>query len=217
MESRAIVDSGNGPLDESAVRRAWEAGDMAGAATVVIDQLGPQIAGYLSGILIDPDEADDAFCLFCERAWRSIPNFEWRCSVRTWAYVIARRASVDVLRAGYRHERRRATLSDSAIQAIAEKVRTTTLPLLRSAGRSALARLRDELPPDDRTLLVLRVDEGLQWDDLARVFLDNKPAGDAELRRESARLRKRFQLVKARLRERAREAGLLPTEPEPGK
>jgi RNA polymerase sigma-70 factor (ECF subfamily) len=95
---------------------------------------------------------------------------------------------------------------------VAAQVRTATLPLLRTQGRTALARLRDELPHEDKMLLILRIDRGLAWEELARIFLENDSPAEAELRRESARLRKRFQLVKARLRERARDEGLTPEE-----
>jgi RNA polymerase sigma-70 factor (ECF subfamily) len=198
------------PTDaESAIRKAWDAGDLPAAAKEMIAQLGPEILRYLAGILIDADVADDAFSLFCERVWSSLPRFEWRCSARTWAYVIARRSAVDVMRAERGRQRRQQPLSDAPVAAIAQHVRTTTRPLLKTEARNALARLRDELPPDDRTLLVLRVDRDLPWEDLARIFLDKESPADSELRRESARLRKRFQLVKERLRERARAAGLL--------
>jgi RNA polymerase sigma-70 factor (ECF subfamily) len=80
---------------------------------------------------------------------------------------------------------------------------------LKTDAKVALTRLRDELPQEDRTLLVLRVDRGLPWEDLARVFLDEESPAEGDLRRESARLRKRYQLVKERLRVRAREVGLL--------
>jgi RNA polymerase sigma-70 factor (ECF subfamily) len=196
-------------VDESAIRVAWDAGDMAAATRAAIERLGPEILRYLAGMLADLDVADDAFSLFCERVWSSLPRFEWRCSLRTWAYLLARRACVDVVRAEGRRHRRHAPLSDSQLDAVAEQVRTTTHPLLKTEGRNALARLRDELPPEDKTLLVLRADRGLAWEDIARVFLDKEAPTDEELGRESARLRKRYQLVKARLREKARAAGLL--------
>ena len=91
--------------------------------------------------------------------------------------------------------------ASSQVSAIAEQVRSET--------RTALARLRDELPEEDRELLVLRIDRGLAWEELARVLLGADVVSDAALVRESARLRKRFQLVKERLRERARALGIL--------
>jgi RNA polymerase sigma-70 factor (ECF subfamily) len=197
---------------ESAVREWWDTGDMSRATTALLLQLGPEILRYLMGTLAQPAVADDAYSLFCERVLTSLPRFEWRCSVRTWAYTLAKRSSVDALRAEGRRDRRRAPLSDAQVAAIAEQVRTTTLPLLRTEGKSAFTRLRDALAADDRALLVLRVDRGLPWADLARIFLDEDSPAEAELRRESARLRQRFLHVKARLREMARDAGLLPVD-----
>lgn len=57
--------------------------------------------------------------------------------------------------------------------------------------------------------VVLRVDRGLAWEELARVMLDDPAATSEALKRESARLRKRFQLVKEKLLELGREAGLV--------
>ena len=51
----------------------------------------------------------------------------------------------------------------------------------------------------------------LSWNDLAQVLHEDEgaPLEGAALTREAARLRKRFQLVKERLYEMGREAGLL--------
>jgi RNA polymerase sigma-70 factor (ECF subfamily) len=70
--------------------------------------------------------------------------------------------------------------------------------------------LREQLPEDDQTLLVLRVDRGLSWLELAEVMLgDDAPASDEQLKTEAARLRQRFQAAKHRLRKLVEEAGLL--------
>ena len=85
-----------------------------------------------------------------------------------------------------------------------QAVRTETRSFLRTNARTRLEEVRDELPEADRALLVLRVDRGLEWAELARVFLEGEGSvtDAAGLTREAARLRKRFQLVKERLRER---------------
>jgi RNA polymerase sigma-70 factor (ECF subfamily) len=61
----------------------------------------------------------------------------------------------------------------------------------------------------DRTLLMMRVDRDLAWSDIALAFAEDPDSLSQEDRkRESARLRKRFQLLKKRLaRVRARPAG----------
>ena len=62
--------------------------------------------------------------------------------------------------------------------------------------KSRFAELRDALPDDDRELLVLRVDKALSFDEIVRVTSEpGIELAPADLKRESARLRKRFQLV----------------------
>ena len=70
--------------------------------------------------------------------------------------------------------------------------------------------MRDQLSQDERTLLILRIDRGLSWSEVAVVLLG--PNGDMDeeaIGREAAACRKRFERVKARLRKMADAAGLL--------
>ncbi len=91
----------------------------------------------------------------------------------------------------------RPALETTELSAIEQQVRTETRPYLRTEAKSKLEELRDALAPDDRMLLVLRLDKGLEWKDVARVMLgDDADGGAAALTREAQRLRKRFQLVK---------------------
>jgi RNA polymerase sigma-70 factor (ECF subfamily) len=90
------------------------------------------------------------------------------------------------------------------------EVRTATLSFLRTERRTQLAALREALAPEDQTLLILRVDRKLSWEELA-VVLGSDPnlSGADALKREAARLRKRFQIVKSKLRKQAVKHGLL--------
>jgi RNA polymerase sigma-70 factor (ECF subfamily) len=93
---------------------------------------------------------------------------------------------------------------------VAIAVRTETLPFLRTQTKTRLQALRDELPEEDRMILVLRVDRRLEWTELGRVLAgEDEPLDEAAAVREAARLRKRFQLVKERLREMAKREGLI--------
>jgi len=140
--------------------------------------------------------------------WRGLSTFRWQCSLRTWAYVVARNESSRYARGERRRQARRANASrlDDAIAV----VRTETRSVLRSGKLDKLRALRDELPVDDRMLLILRVDRELSWEVIARTLMDElEEPGEDDIRRESARLRKRFQLVRQRLTKRARAEGLL--------
>jgi RNA polymerase sigma-70 factor (ECF subfamily) len=195
------------PLDVR-VRALVTAGDTIRAATEALRALGPEVLGFLVGVLGSDADADEAFAATSERLWRSLSTFEWRCSLRTWMYVIARREAERFRRGAQRHVRGR--VSASELDEVVARVTTRSRSALRSERRSAVARLRDELPEDDRAILVLRVDRGLAWDEIALAFLDDpNSSSDQARRREAARVRKRFQLIKERLAARARAEGLV--------
>lgn len=199
---------------EAGIQALCRAGDFAGAATEALRLLGPELLGYLVAIHRDPDEADDAFAALGERLWRGLPRFSWECSLRTWAYRVARSASVDVIRARGAVARRAERLSGCPeVDAMAARVRSETSLHRRTTARDAVAELRRSLPEEDQTVLILRLDRKLGWDEIAHVFLDARATADAgALRRESARLRKRFQLARDRLLELGRRRGLLPAK-----
>jgi RNA polymerase sigma-70 factor, ECF subfamily len=194
---------------EANVRALFDREDFDGAATVALKGYGVEIYSVLVAILRDRTAADDAFSIFSERLWRGLRDFEWACSVRTWAYAIARNAAFRHQRDSQRRARRAVPASDSALERIVAKVRTETLSFLRTERKSRLRALRDSLPPDDQLLVVLRVDRGLAWNDLARVMSSEEELGPEDLARTAARLRKRYQLVKERLLDAARREGLL--------
>ena len=193
---------------ERAIRERFEAGDLHGAATAGLRGYGPEILGVLVSLHRDEAQAAEVFSEFTERLWRGLARFAWESSFRTWAFTIARNAS----RSHAEAARARAVSplpSGSALSAIAEQVRTETLPYLRTEVKDGFARLRQALPEDDQLLLVLRVDKDLSWNDVARVLRgDDGPLDPAAEKREAARLRQRFATLKRELLERAREAGL---------
>jgi RNA polymerase sigma-70 factor, ECF subfamily len=195
---RARLEAELGALCEAA---AWDR-----AITALIQGYGPELLGVLVALHRDEAAASDVFALLCESLWRGLPRFERRSSFRTWAFAAAHNASATYLRD--EGVRRRRHVGEAALAELESRVRSQTLPHLRSQVRTRLEELRATLPHEDQLLLILRVDKELEWTDLARVLHDGELAEGA-LSRESARLRKRFQLVKERLRERAEAEGLI--------
>jgi RNA polymerase sigma-70 factor (ECF subfamily) len=100
--------------------------------------------------------------------------------------------------------RRRVTVTLSPeMEEIATRARSATPSYLQTGVRRRVAALRADLDPDDRQLLLLRVNRGLAWDEVARVLLDDEEATAEAIARKAASLRKRFERLKASLRERA--------------
>ncbi|HEX8789836.1 MAG TPA: sigma-70 family RNA polymerase sigma factor [Polyangiaceae bacterium] len=198
---------------ESEVRSLCDARDWDAACTAILRGYGPEVFGFLVAVHRSEAAANDAFSDLAEAIWRSLPSFAWQSTARTWTYAIARNVSRTRKRDAARLDRRAPRAGDSALEGVAAKVRTETAAILRTETKTRLQALRDELPQADRMLLVLRIDRGLSWNDLARVLHEGEDEGaaldDAALVREAARLRKRFQIVKDKLREMAKKEGLL--------
>jgi RNA polymerase sigma-70 factor (ECF subfamily) len=185
---------------EAVVRAKLDAGDVSAAATEAIRTIGPEVLRFMITLHRDEDDATDAFSGFGEQLWRALPGFRWECSLRSLCWRLARNASVDFHRAKGVVARRRAALSDCPeVEAMAAEVRSATRSYLRTDVKNELEELRRTLSHDDQTLLVLRLEQRLAWSDLARVMLDGADPGEADVKREAARLRKRFQLVKEQL------------------
>ncbi|HEX3480748.1 MAG TPA: sigma-70 family RNA polymerase sigma factor [Kofleriaceae bacterium] len=172
-------------------------------ATLAVEAYGAELHGFLLGTLGNPADAGDVFSQVMERFWRGLPRFAGRCSVRTWLYLLARHAEVDHRRSPWHGARR---TGDAQLDEIVDRVRSQTPPWQRTEVKDRWSAVRAALPPDDRALLVLRVDRDLAWADIARITLGDPEPDTAALDRESRRLRKRFQLLKERLRAEVRAA-----------
>jgi RNA polymerase sigma-70 factor (ECF subfamily) len=191
------------------VRAFAGAGDVRRAVDVALRALGPDVLGFLSGVLRNDADADEVFAEVSVRFWQSLETFQWRCSLRTWLHVIAGREATRLRLRDRRHVQGRVPISQLA-EVIAAVI-TETRSRERSARQRAVERLRAELPEEDRILLVLRIDRGLPYDEIALAFVeDPERCSDEEREREAARLRQRYHLIKKRLTKRARDEGLLP-------
>jgi RNA polymerase sigma-70 factor, ECF subfamily len=202
-----VLDTGGRADLEREVRALCEAGEHGRATGCLLEGYGPEIFGYL--IAVAPSEADatDAFSLFSEDLWRGLPGFRWHASARTWAYTIARNALRRFLRAERRH--RGIPLSSAPeVLEIAEQVRTRTREYLRTEVKDEIAELRRELDPEDQALVLLHVGRKMSWNDVAYVLGGGREIGPDELKRQAARLRKRFERVKDKLAELVRARGL---------
>lgn len=198
---------------ENDVRRLCQAGAIAAATVAAIRGYGPEVHGFLLAQHHRGGDADEVFSIWSERVFRGLAGFSWGSSLRTWAYTVARNASINFVRGRHARAHLDGDAGSAEIVAVEQQVRTATPAFLRTEARTKLAAIREALPPEDRMLLVLRVDRRLEWKDLARVMLGEQgDIADAALTKESQRLRKRFQLLKDKLVKAGRRAGMLGDE-----
>ena len=171
------------------------------AASTTIRQLGPQVLSYLAAILHSEADAHEVFSQFAEDLWKGLPGFRGESSLRGWAYRIAWHASARFVRDPYRRRGRR--LETAEFSRIAEEVRSALAPE-QSWRSQRVALLRSMLEPAEKALLILRVDRGLSWREVAVALADEGEDPPTEVA-----LRKRFERLKEKLGRAARQQGLL--------
>lgn len=196
---------------EAGIRAAFDDGDYALAAQQIVQEYGPELLGFLIARTRDEPEANEIFAVFCEDLWRGLEGFAWRSTARAWAYALARHSHVRYSLARNRRQRRNVPLSRTPeLEVLAQQVRTTTAVYRQTEVKNQMRELRQQLPLEDQTILILRIDKELSWRDVATIMAGpDESLSPEDIERHAARMRKRFQLAKEALRELARDAGLL--------
>jgi RNA polymerase sigma-70 factor, ECF subfamily len=193
---------------EATARQQCQAGDLDGALKVAITGYGEEVFSFVVARMRDEDAAGDVFSQACEDLLRTLPTFQWRCSLRTWFYRIARSAASRYQRSPMNRPERRVALSH--VSELVDHVRSRTVAHMRSEVKDQMRTLREQLDADEQQLLFLRIDQDLSWSEIAEIVDDDDD--DAAVQRTSARLRQQFQKLKDRLRQLAIAEGLLPSE-----
>lgn len=185
---------------EERLQALLAAGDLRGAATEAIRGHGPQVLQVLRAVLRDEGDAREAFSQFAENLWKGLATFRGESSFKTWALRLACNAARNQRDEAWRRRGRR--LATGEASALAEEVRTRSVVRVERQRR-ALDKLRESLTAEEQSLLVLRLDQELSWNEVAEVLAEEgKPA-------EPAALMKRYERLKERLGKLAREQGLV--------
>lgn len=183
-------------------------GDARAATKLVIETYGVEVFGYVLSLLKDEDLASDAFSAACENVFKAVTGFRGQSSVRTWFYTIARHAA---FREARQQRRRRGEPISMLEGDLAAPIRTATAAFRKTDVKDRVAQLREALSAEERELLLLRIDRGLSWNEIAAVCLGADAApGESELKLEAARCRKQFERAKSKLRKLAEREGILP-------
>jgi RNA polymerase sigma-70 factor (ECF subfamily) len=166
------------------------------ATRVALLGYGPEIMGWAVGVLQEETAAKDICQIFSLALWKGLPGFRWESSFRVWAYTIARRELIRFQRA--RASRPEQQLATSELGQIAQEVTSLHSRILQKQESTGLVALRQELPEEMQTLLILRVDRELSFAEIGQVL---------EMEEEAAR--QKFKRAKDKLKEMAKKAGLL--------
>jgi RNA polymerase sigma-70 factor (ECF subfamily) len=176
-------------LDER-IRALLDAGDHADAATEAIRALAPAVLRYIRTLLRDEGDANDAFSFWAESVWSGLPGFLGDASLRTWAFRLAYRAALAAR--GHAWRRRVRPFASGEASRLATTLRTASA-VRRERHRRKLDAAIAKLTTEQQTLLSLRVDQGLPWEDIADVLSTDTRRVDPKT------LAKRYERLKVRL------------------
>jgi len=146
----------------------WRKGDEAAAADLVRRHAGT-LARFLGGAGADPDDIEDLVQETFFKAFRRVDTFRGGATFRTWVLSIGS----NVLKDAWRRRKRRPTtaLGDR------EFVDDSRNPLGESYASDIQERLEEcvrALPPMQRDVFLLRAQQGVEYDGIAKV-LDTTP------------------------------------------
>jgi RNA polymerase sigma-70 factor, ECF subfamily len=141
----------------------------------------PQVYALCYRLLGRAEDAEDAVQATFVRAFRSLPRFRGDSAPRTWLFRIATNEALGLLR------RRKTT--PEWVEECHSAPDGTGLMLERLAVRAALARLS----PDHRAILILRLWEGLSYNEIAEVLGITLPAVKMRLSRAREHFRRYYE------------------------
>ena len=98
-------------------------------------------------------------------------------------------------------EKREEHLADGMASVPARLSRTITQEWRRTEVKNKLWESIETLPPDDRTLLMLRLHQKMRWTEIVRILHSDEELEPDHLKRRAAAARKRFERLKVKLRD----------------
>jgi len=161
------------PSDEELIARIRR-GDHA-AYQVLVEKYQQRIYAVTYGLLGNREDALDAMQEAFIKAYRSLDRFKGKSGFYTWLYRIATNAAIDL---GRKTSRRDEVEFREEIDADEEKGDYPIAPatenpadeLMRKELGELIEEAIGELPPEQRTAIVLREIEGLSYREIAKVM-----------------------------------------------
>lgn len=151
---------------ETEIGRLMERRDWNSAVDAAISAYGPEILGYLRSVLRSSALAEEALQAFGLALAKGMPDFKRTCEFRLWAYVVAKNEALRVLK-----KERKYTALDSAAR---DQIPAPSVYQPETWERTVKTRIMDciraRLSADDLEVIVLHVDRGMAWDDIACIL-----------------------------------------------
>jgi len=161
-------------------------GDVRGALRQLMQRHGAAVYRYCRTTLRDEALAEDVHQQVFIEAFRDLPRFEGRATVRTWLFTIARNRAID---AGRARTRRQSQLEEVEVQDAPDPRPLAGESLDDARLREALVASLDELGHDLRAAVLLRYQQGFTFEAMAEVCGEKPGTLQARVARALLQLR----------------------------
>ena len=157
-------------------------------------ELQPKINNYLTRLLGNQDVEDSVQEVFTKVS-SSLANFKGQSKISTWVYRIATNTAIDKLRSpASRQKSGQAPLEDNpGVQITASTATQSDTPtdqkIIRKEMSECVREYVDRLPPDYRTVLILKELEGFKNREIAEILQITLENVKVRLHRARARLK----------------------------
>lgn len=136
----------------------------------LFEALRPVLYGVAYRV-VGPDDADDAVMETYLKAWRALPRFSERSSLKTWLFRIAHNCALDIIRGRSRRRERILPEDEHDSRGIADledKRQATPAELLaRNEQAGVIRKAVERLDDRHRETLLLRFADGLSYAEIA--------------------------------------------------
>jgi len=160
----------------------------------IYEEFQPKILNYLAR-LMGPNEAEDMAQVVFAKVSRGLASFKGQSKLSTWVYRIATNTAIDRLRSSAHSQASgRTSLEDSAevandTPAITQADTATDQKVIRKEMSECVREYVDRLPPDHRTVLILKELEGFKNREIADILDISLENAKVRLNRARARLK----------------------------
>lgn len=171
-------------VDEQSLEAAVRRGDPAAFEALVRAQ-SDAVFRIVAG-LVGRDDAEDVAQEVFVAVHQSLPRFRGRSKLSTWVYRIATNVALKRLRSRHRRSKREQLLADHDPAGEGDQ---PSAGIEADEQRAALQRALDALPEHQRAVVVLRGQEGLPYEEVARVLGIRRATAESRMARAKVRLR----------------------------
>lgn len=178
---------------DSDVMDLVQAGDIAGAISQLMQRYGTAVHRYCQTALNDPSLAEDIQQQVFIEAFRDLPKFAGRSTLRTWLLGIARHRVLDAAKARRRAEARMPGDELAELAAMPDPGPSPAESLGDMQLRQALLASLGDLGEDARITVLLRYQLDCSFGEIARICGESPGAHHARVVRALRQLRKGIQ------------------------